>query len=249
MKTLLSLLAILSPGLSSFAQADYDQDVFPTSKGDLTITFIGHATLMFEWDGMKIYVDPVMREADFTKFPKADVIFLTHHHGDHTDAKALEALLKDDTYIIMTPIVAGNLSSMSFPGSAVLSNWETAEHRDINCEAIPAYNIEHKRPTGQAFHPKGEGNGYVLTFGDFKILIGGDTENIPEYEKLAGYQPDVAFLPMNLPYTMTPEMVASAAKMIRPKILYPYHYGNTETEELLKLMEDEPGIEVRIRRM
>jgi L-ascorbate metabolism protein UlaG (beta-lactamase superfamily) len=114
-------------------------------------------------------------------------------------------------------------------------------------EAVPAYNIAHKRPDGNPFHPKGSGNGYIVTFGDKRVYIAGDTENTPEMKELKMI--DVAFLPMNLPYTMTPEMVADAARAFRPKILYPYHFGETDTSQLVTLLQGEKGIEVRIRRM
>jgi L-ascorbate metabolism protein UlaG (beta-lactamase superfamily) len=112
---------------------------------------------------------------------------------------------------------------------------------------VPAYNIVHKRSSGSPFHPKGQGNGYVVTFGDKRVYIAGDTENVPEMKRLKGI--DIAFLPMNLPYTMTPEMVADAAKAFAPKILYPYHYGKTDPTKLVDLLKDTKGIEVRIRKM
>ncbi|HTO94225.1 MAG TPA: MBL fold metallo-hydrolase, partial [Bacteroidota bacterium] len=112
---------------------------------------------------------------------------------------------------------------------------------------VPAYNLVHKRPDGQPFHPKGEGNGYIVTIGHTRIYFAGDTENTPEMEALKNI--DIAFLPMNLPYTMTPEMVAAAAKAFRPKILYPYHYSQTDPQKLLELMKDVPGVEVRVRTM
>jgi L-ascorbate metabolism protein UlaG (beta-lactamase superfamily) len=117
----------------------------------------------------------------------------------------------------------------------------------LRVEAVPAYNIAHKRPSGEPFHPRGTGNGYVITFGDTRVYVAGDTENIPEMRDLKDIA--VAFLPMNLPYTMTPEMVADAAKAFRPKILYPYHFGETDTSELVKLLEADESIEVRIRSM
>jgi len=117
--------------------------------------------------------------------------------------------------------------------------------KGIPIEAIPAYNIEHKRSNGEPFHPKGIGNAYLLGIGDLKVLIGGDTENVPEIKALKDI--DIAFLPMNLPYTMTPEMVADAARAMQPKILYPYHFGQTDPEELVILLQDEKEIEVRIR--
>ena len=115
----------------------------------------------------------------------------------------------------------------------------------LEIEALPAYNVQHKRSNGKPYHPKGEGNAYILTFGDTRVLIGGDTENTPEIKSAENV--DIAFLPMNLPYTMTPEMVADAAKAIRPHILYPYHYGDTDPEKLVELLREEKDIEVRIR--
>jgi L-ascorbate metabolism protein UlaG (beta-lactamase superfamily) len=114
-------------------------------------------------------------------------------------------------------------------------------------EAVPAYNIVNKRPDGNPFHPKGAGNGYIVTFGDKRVYIAGDTENTPEMKALKNI--DIAFLPMNLPYTMTPEMVADAAKAFKPRILYPYHFGETDTSKLVKLLQAEKGIEVRVRKM
>ena len=112
---------------------------------------------------------------------------------------------------------------------------------------VLAYNIVHKRDTGQPFHPKGVGNGYIITFGDKRVYVAGDTENVPEMKGLKSI--DIAFLPMNLPYTMTPEMVADAAKAFKPKILYPYHFGETDTSKVVSLLKGTPEIEVRIRNM
>ena len=129
----------------------------------------------------------------------------------------------------------------------VLENGQQTTALGIPIEAVPAYNLVHKRPDGSPFHPKGRGNGYVLTFGDTRVYVAGDTEDIPEMAALKNIA--IAFLPMNLPYTMTPEMVADAARMVRPKILYPYHTTDTDTSRLQPLLKDEKGIEIRIRRM
>ena len=128
-----------------------------------------------------------------------------------------------------------------------MNNGETQTIDSVKIEAVPAYNIVHKRENGEPYHPKGLGNGYVLTFGDKRVYVAGDTENIPEMKSLQAI--DFAFLPMNLPYTMTPEMVADAATAFRPKILYPYHYGDTDTSRIVVLLKDAQGIEVRIRNM
>jgi L-ascorbate metabolism protein UlaG (beta-lactamase superfamily) len=128
-----------------------------------------------------------------------------------------------------------------------MSNGDSETVHGIEIEAIPAYNIKHMRSGNTPFHPKGEGNGYILTVGDKRVYVAGDTENTPEMKALTNI--DVAFLPMNLPYTMTPEMVADAAKAFKPKILYPYHFGNTDTSKLVSLLKDTPEIEVRIRNL
>jgi L-ascorbate metabolism protein UlaG (beta-lactamase superfamily) len=135
----------------------------------------------------------------------------------------------------------------SLDGGKVMKNGDATTVDGIRIEAVPAYNRAHMRKPGVPFHPKGEGNGYILTFGDKRIYVAGDTENIPEMKRLTGI--DVAFLPMNLPYTMTPEMAADAALALSPKILYPYHYGDTDTGKLVELLKDHPEIEVRIRHL
>jgi L-ascorbate metabolism protein UlaG (beta-lactamase superfamily) len=220
----------------------FETDVIKTSAGDLKITFVGHATLMFTFGKTIIHVDPVSREADYSKMPKADIILVTHEHGDHFDPAAIAAARQEGTAILLTAKCA-----LSQPGSIVMRNGDIRTAKGLKIEAVPAYNIVHKRPSGEPFHPRGEGNGYVITFGDTRVYVAGDTENIPEMKKLRKIA--VAFLPMNLPYTMTPEMVADAARAFRPKILYPYHFGETDTSELVRLLKPEKSIEVRIRKM
>jgi len=225
------------------AQAkSFEEDVIPTSSGDLKITFLGHGTLMFTFGEKIIHVDPFSQVADYTQLPKADLILVTHEHGDHLDLKVIEMITKDGTELVLTKTCGEKAS-----GGKVMANGDVETIAGILIEAVPAYNLVHKRDGGQPFHPKGVGNGYVITFGDKRVYVAGDTENTPEMKGLKDI--DVAFLPMNLPYTMTPEMVADAAKAFQPKILYPYHFGSTDTGELLALMKDEAGIEVRIRDM
>jgi L-ascorbate metabolism protein UlaG (beta-lactamase superfamily) len=132
-------------------------------------------------------------------------------------------------------------------GGVVMTNGDVKTVEGLKIEAVPAYNIVHKQDTGQPFHPKGVGNGYIITFGDKRVYVAGDTENTPEVKALKNV--DIAFLPMNLPYTMTPEMVADAAKAFKPKILYPYHFGETDTSKVVSLLKGTPEIEVRIRKM
>jgi L-ascorbate metabolism protein UlaG (beta-lactamase superfamily) len=213
-----------------------------TSAGDLRITFIGHGTLLFEFSGETVYVDPYGKLADYSRLPKADVILVTHDHQDHFDKNAIESIRKPGTIVVLTEACGGGIA-----GGTVMKNGDARTVGGLKVEAVPAYNLVHKRPDGQVFHPRGAGNGYVLTFGDKRVYVAGDTENIPEMKRLKGV--DIAFLPMNLPYTMTPEMAASAAGMFRPKILYPYHFGETDTGKLADLLKKYKGIEVRIRKM
>ncbi len=242
-KSLMKVFGILSLATSTlfclsnltFAQKQFSEDVFKTSGGDLKITFISHATLMFTYGGKVIQVDPVSGYADYAKLPKADLILVTHEHGDHLDAKAIQAVSTAET------VVVANAATKGLPKAMVMANGEVKTVAGFKIEAVPAYNLE------KSFHPKGRGNGYIITFGDKRVYVAGDTENTPEMKSLKGI--DIAFLPMNLPYTMTPEMVADAAKAFRPKILYPYHFGNTDTSILVNLLKDEKGIEVRIRDM
>jgi L-ascorbate metabolism protein UlaG (beta-lactamase superfamily) len=220
-----------------------ESDVIKTSEGNLEMFFIGHGTLMFKFNDLVIHIDPVTREADYTTLPDADLILVTHEHGDHLDMDAIHLLMKENTSVVMTETCVGQLEDFQ---ANVFKNGDVGTFHGIGIRAIPAYNLVHTRSNGQAFHPKGVGNGYILNFGDTFVLIGGDTENIPEYRDL-GVEIAVAFLPMNLPYTMTPAMVADAAKEIKPGILYPYHFGETDPQELVELLKNEKEIDVRIR--
>jgi L-ascorbate metabolism protein UlaG (beta-lactamase superfamily) len=220
----------------------FETDVIKTGAGDLAITLIGHGTLMFNFGGKVIHVDPVGQYADYRKLPQADLILLTHEHHDHLDPKAVELLRKPDTKMVVNEAGASQV-----PGAVVLKNGETKTVAGFKIEAVPAYNLVHLRQPGVPFHPKGIGNGYLITFGDKKVYVAGDTENTPEMKALSGI--DIAFLPMNLPYTMTPEMVADAARAFKPKVLYPYHFGSTDTTRLVDLLKDSPEIEVRIRKL
>ncbi len=220
----------------------FEEDIIETSAGDLKITFIGHASVMFSFNGKIIHVDPVFREADYNKMPEADLILITHEHGDHFDLEAIKTLRTENTELILTKICAEKVA-----GGIIMENGDIKTVRGLTIEAVPAYNIVHKRQDGNPYHPKGVGNGYIITFGDKRVYLAGDTENTPEMKELKDI--DIAFLPMNVPYTMTPEMVADAATAFKPKVLYPYHFGNTDTSIILELLRGEENIEVRIRDM
>jgi len=218
MRRLLGILPLAVMILSASAQEAFQFDVFKTSAGDLKITFIGHGSLMFTFGGKVIHVDPFTRVSDYTTLPKADLLLITHEHRDHLDLKAIEQIRTESTRIVLTETCAKQLA-----GGEVMANGDVKKVDEVTIEAVPAYNLVHKRENGQPFHAKGSGNGYVITFGNLRVYVAGDTENFPEMKDLKNI--DVAFLPMNLPYTMTPEMVADAVRMFHPKILYPYHYG------------------------
>lgn len=239
---LLISLFCISLETTGFAGKNFETDVVKTAGGKLEIAFIGHGTLMFTFGGKIIHVDPFSRLTDYSKMPQADMILLTHEHRDHLDLKALDNLRTDKTKIILTKNCAQQVK-----GGIIMQNGDVKTVDGFKIEAVPAYNLVHMRSEGVPFHPKGNGNGYVITFGDISVYVAGDTENIPEMKQLKDV--DVAFLPMNLPYTMTPEMVADAAKAFKPKVLYPYHYGKTDPSKLVELMKNTPEVEIRIRKL
>jgi L-ascorbate metabolism protein UlaG (beta-lactamase superfamily) len=220
----------------------YTTDIINTSGEDLKVTFLGHGTLMLTFGSTVIHVDPVSDMADYANLPKADIILVTHEHFDHFEPQTIEMLRKDGT-----AVVGAESCTQKINNCLVMKNGDVKTIQGLTIETMPAYNMIHMRSPGNPFHPRGVGNGYVITFSDKKVYIAGDTENIPEMKELTGI--DVAFLPMNLPYTMTPEMVADAARAFRPKVLYPYHFGDTDTSKLTDLLKDCTDIEVRIRDM
>jgi L-ascorbate metabolism protein UlaG (beta-lactamase superfamily) len=221
------------------AQKAYESDTFDLDGGTLKITFLGHGTLMMEYAGSVIHVDPVSQEADYAELPQADLILVTHNHSDHLDPAAIRAAGKPGATVILNPTSAKQLGS-----GIALANGERRSVGAVTVEAVAAYNTTAGR---DRFHPKGRDNGYLITIAGKTIYIAGDTEETPEMRALRGVW--MAFLPMNQPYTMTPAQAASAAKAFRPQILYPYHFGDTKVEELRELLAGEKGIDVRLRRM
>jgi len=214
-------------------------DRISTSAGNVEIHFIGHGSLMFKTDNFIIYVDPVRSSGNYIYLPKADLILVTHEHGDHLDPKLIMDLKKNGTIIF-----CNEASAAKVPEARSMKAGDRQDVKGIVIETVTAYNIIHERAPGQPFHPAGTGIGFILNIGDKRFYIAGDTENTPEMKALKSI--DVAFLPMNLPYTMTPAMVADAAVAFKPKVLYPYHFGETDTDEIIKLLR-ETDIDVRIR--
>ncbi len=245
MKRILAFLLATLLIVSLAKGQGFEEDYIQTDQGELKITFIKHGSLMFKYNNKIMHVDPVLRMGDYNKLPKADLILITHHHGDHFDLNAIHKLNKKNTRIIVTPKCVEMSEELETP--IVMKNGGTRAIKGFMIKAVPAYNIKHKRANGDPYHIKGEGNGYVIMIGGKKIYVAGDTENIQEMNNLKNI--DIAFLPMNLPYTMTPKMVADAVEMIQPKVIYPYHFGNTNTLELVDLLRDNEKVEVRIRDM
>lgn len=225
---------------------DKESDTFTTAAGSFTVYFLGHGSLAMELGDFVAYIDPVSDQGNFTRYPKADLILVTHEHADHLDRAVIKTLSKPGTRLILSKPAREKLGF----GEA-LDNLETLAVAlpqwaiDMTIRAVPAYNISEGRTH---FHPRARGdNGYVLSFAGITLYVAGDTEDIPEMDELGHI--DIAFLPMNQPYTMLPEQAARAARRIKPKILYPYHFGNTDTAKLQSLLENEKEIKVRVRKL
>lgn len=240
MKSIVFTLSLAASIISSMnAQKQFEPDEFTTSGGKLTIYFIGHGTLMFDFNGKIIHVDPWTKLADYSKLPKADLILVTHQHGDHLDTTAIKQITKKGTNLVSNAVVIEMLNK-----GEEMKNGDIKTFQGIKIEAVPAYNTT---PGKEKFHPMGRDNGYVINFGNRLVYVAGDTEDIPEMAFLKEIY--IAFLPMNQPYTMLPEQVVKAANMFHPKILYPYHYGDSNIADLEKLMASSPDIELRIKPM
>ncbi len=224
-------------------------DEFRTPGGK-TVRFhaLVHASIRIEYDGREIQVDPVSklgrRTINYSSMPKAGYILVTHEHGDHFDPAAIRQLASDGTQLITNQRCADLLAAQEAPAGkvSVMANGDKVQLApDITLQAVPAYNTTEGR---QKFHPRGRDNGYILSLDGLRIYIAGDTEDIPEMQQIRDI--DIAFLPCNQPYTMTPDQLLRAARTIHPRVLFPYHYGQTDVGGIpAQLRED--GIDVRIR--
>jgi len=219
--------------------ADYQTDSIPTLSGELRVTPINHATFMMQFGGKTIFVDPTS-QGQYAGLPKADLVLITDIHPDHMDRKALDEVKKSSTIVVAPPSVQKTINE-----AQVISNGEKKTFDGIPIEAVPMYNITRGPAAGQLYHEKGRGNGYIVTLGSKRIYISGDTECTPEMKKLKNI--DVAFLCMNLPFTMTPQEAAECVKAFKPKIVYPYHYKGQNTEEFAAALKGTPQVEVRLR--
>lgn len=238
----LMMAAFSFPFTGCKSAVEPDGDVFTTKNGtEISFTCIKHASVGIQVGDKWIYVDPVIKasgtETDYSVFPKADYIVVTHDHYDHFDSLAVEQLSREGTVFVADP------SSVEALGRGVAmrngDSYDTVEGWKI--EAVPAYNTSEEK---LQFHPKGRDNGYIITVDGFRMYFGGDLEVIPELSDVKDI--DVAFLPCNLPFTMTPEQCNEAARIVAPKVLFPYHYGDTDIQKLVDLLAGS-GMDVRIR--
>ncbi|MGH9513457.1 MAG: MBL fold metallo-hydrolase [Terriglobales bacterium] len=235
MKLILVLICFL---LAMFLPASAaETQVFDTSAGPVKITPLYHASTLIEAGGKTIYMDPA-RPARLSGLPKADLILITHDHPDHMDPVSIKEISKPETEIMAAPAVVQTVTT-----AKPISNGETKTWEGWTIEAVPAYNLKRGPAPGKLYHPKGRGNGYVLTYGGKRFYFSGDTEGIPEMRALKNI--DVAFVCMNLPYTMPPEEAADAVKAFHPKIVIPYHYRGSDLSVFQKGLEG-TGIEVRL---
>lgn len=203
---------------------------YKTPIGDIEITVFGHASLLIRWNGKNIYVDPYSEVKDYAGMDKADLILITHNHYDHFDKKAIAEIEKPETHFIVSEnvgVLADNYE--------LLKNGDTTSYDEIAIHATFSYNVNRRDDNGNLFHPKGVGNGYILSFGSYRLYIAGDTEPIPEMKFVTNI--DIAFLPKNLPYTMTDEEFVQVANMIKPKYLYPIHYFEIDIAKLKRLID------------
>lgn len=241
---------VLVAFLPASAQEPRAVDRVPAEDGEIVVRPIRHATFVLQYKDLTIYVDPVGGADAFEGLPRPDIILITDIHGDHANRQTVEAVRKDDTVIVCPKAVADLFASQGdapLPGIHVLNNGESVEIRGVKITAIPMYNIT---PSRMNFHPKGRGNGYVVELGGKRIYISGDTEDIQEMRDLKNI--DMAFVCMNLPFTMTVEQAADAVLAFKPRIVYPYHYrgrgGYSDINKFRELVAKDPSIEVRLLR-
>jgi L-ascorbate metabolism protein UlaG (beta-lactamase superfamily) len=216
--------------------AAHASDMFETAGGPIKVHPVAHASFVMETPMGTIYADPVGDPAQYADFPDADLILITHEHGDHYNADTLAALAKETTQIITNPAVFAMLADGAKANASSVANGETASFEALNIEAIPAYNTTEERKN---FHPQGRDNGYVLNFEGFRVYISGDTEDVPEMRGLTDI--DLAFVCMNLPFTMDANAAASAVSEFAPSYVYPYHYrgrddGTQDPAEFAKML-------------
>ena len=238
----LATLVLFWVPLARSADSVPTADSIATEDGALKILPINHATLALEWKDRTIYVDPVGGAKAFQGLPKPDLILVTDIHGDHFSKETLAELAGPNTKLVCPAAVADQMTPALRNSATILTNGQTGELLGVKIEAIPMYNLTAER---LKFHTKGRGNGYVVALGGKRIYLSGDTEDIPEMLALKNI--DVAFVCMNLPYTMTVEQAARAVRAFKPRVVYPYHYRGSDLNKFKELVGTDAGVEVRLR--
>lgn len=208
-------------------------DTYKTANGTFSVHPVSHASMVLDTDNGVVYVDPVGGAEKYNALPKADMIFITHEHGDHLNVETLQALIGDDTRLLTNPAVLAKLPAELAEKAIAIGNGDSADMNGIQVEAIAAYNLSEER---LKYHPKGRDNGYVLTIDGSRIYIAGDTEAVPEMRELSDI--DVAFVPMNLPYTMGVEQAAEGIADFAPAVIYPYHYKGADLDVFEALLAE-----------
>ncbi|HEC71802.1 MAG TPA: MBL fold metallo-hydrolase [Roseobacter sp.] len=224
--------------------AAHASNVFTAGSAEITVHPVDHASFVMETPLGVIYNDPVGDVANYSDFAKPDLILITHEHGDHFNVDTLNGVIGETTQIIANPAVYDMLPEALMAKASKVSNGETAKFKDILIEAIPAYNTTEDR---KKFHPQGRDNGYVVNLPDFRVYISGDTEGIPEMRALENI--DLAFVCMNLPFTMDADAAAAAVSEFKPSFVYPYHYrgrdgGTQDPAEFARKVAS--GVEVKM---
>jgi L-ascorbate metabolism protein UlaG (beta-lactamase superfamily) len=248
MRSILAVLGSISLSALVLAQAPPASTAptpssIPATGGNIYISPIKHASFQIEFNNRFVQVDPITTNNN-AQAVMADIVLVTDIHGDHMDSRAIELLRKTNGVVVAPAAVRDALVGKS-SDIKVLANGQSAQYFGMTVEAVPMYNLVRKDPQGQLFHTKGRGNGYILTIGGKRLYIAGDTECTPEMKALKNI--DVAFLPMNLPYTMTPAEVADCAKAFAPKVVYPYHYNTADNAQAFAdAMKGTAGVEVRL---
>lgn len=231
-------------GMRGLAQEDTmaEPDTMMAGDTEILIHPVSHASLVLETPAGVIYADPVGEPAAYDGLPPADLILVTHEHGDHYNAETLGALINENAGLVTNPAVHGMLPADLQSRATAIGNGESQEAMGIAIDAIPAYNMTEDR---LQYHPEGRDNGYILGIGEARVYIAGDTEDIPEMRALTGI--DLAFVPMNLPFTMSVDQAASGVLAFAPRIVYPYHYRGSDVEQFKQMVEAENAeIEVRL---
>jgi L-ascorbate metabolism protein UlaG (beta-lactamase superfamily) len=240
------MIVVMCVFLAAVAFAGSPSDgTIATDDGPLVIHTVEHASFVMQWNGRTIAVDPVGGASEYDALGKADLILITHIHGDHLSVETVHGLAAASTVIVSPASVAEKFPEADRGRITILANGGSVNWGESLIEAIPMYNLT---PERQAFHPKGRGNGYVVTLGGTRIYIAGDTEDIPEMRGLEDI--DAAFVCVNLPYTMDVAAAADAVLDFKPKVVFPYHYrgkgGMSDMDEFRSLVAKDPSIEVRV---